>query len=83
MKLTAISQLACLQTAVAESPCSPTDLACSCTNMTLQAQVQLCVAGSCSLRDSLSTQSTIQQTSARDLTFGSHEEHIDHPLLSG
>lgn len=54
-KLTRISQLACLETAVAASPCSPTDIACSCSNMTLQAQVQLCVAGSCTLRESLST----------------------------
>ena len=79
--LTEIYQLACLQTAVAASPCSPTDLACSCTNMTLQGQVQLCVATSCTLRDALSTWSTTQHTSGRDLTFGSHEEHINHPLL--
>jgi len=79
-KLTRVSQLACLETAVAASPCSPTDIACSCSNMTLQAQVQLCVAGSCTLRESLSTHPHIQHYTEWDLTSCRHEERVVHPL---
>ncbi|KLU91462.1 hypothetical protein MAPG_09982 [Magnaporthiopsis poae ATCC 64411] len=44
---------ACLKTAVAQSPCAPTDQACICTNEKLQAQATVCITGSCPIKQTL------------------------------
>ncbi|KAK5112246.1 hypothetical protein LTR62_004407 [Meristemomyces frigidus] len=51
--------LQCLEAAVATSPCAATDLACqlasSCSNCTMQAQIELCVVKSCTIKEALTT----------------------------
>ncbi|KAF7187197.1 Satratoxin biosynthesis SC1 cluster protein 4 [Pseudocercospora fuligena] len=46
--------LTCLETAVLASPCSFTDLDCSCNNATIAEQVAVCALGSCTIKESLS-----------------------------
>lgn len=50
-----VAQVACLLTAVLESPCNLTDQACVCTNAHLQAQSTACVIESCTIREGLLT----------------------------
>ncbi|EME78938.1 uncharacterized protein MYCFIDRAFT_60432 [Pseudocercospora fijiensis CIRAD86] len=47
--------LGCLKTAIAASPCSPLDHACSCSNKTIASQVQICVLASCTIPEALTT----------------------------
>ncbi|EME85272.1 uncharacterized protein MYCFIDRAFT_83369 [Pseudocercospora fijiensis CIRAD86] len=47
--------LTCLETMVLASPCSFTDLDCSCNNATIAEQVAVCVLGTCSVKQTLST----------------------------
>ncbi|EME43990.1 hypothetical protein DOTSEDRAFT_71707 [Dothistroma septosporum NZE10] len=49
---------ACLLTAIAASPCSATDLECSCSNATLTAIVEECVTTSCGIRQQLTSKNT-------------------------
>lgn len=44
----------CLTEAIATSPCELTDLACSCSNATITAEVQVCILQSCTVKQSLS-----------------------------
>ncbi|KAK4501881.1 hypothetical protein PRZ48_007690 [Zasmidium cellare] len=63
--------LSCLQTAIAASPCSSTDIPCSCSNATITAEVQACVLQSCSIKNQLTTQNTTDtlcQRPVRDRT---------------
>ncbi|TEY49541.1 hypothetical protein BOTCAL_0284g00060 [Botryotinia calthae] len=47
--------LTCLTTALANSTCSPTDQECICTNVPLNAEVNTCVMGQCTIKEALST----------------------------
>ncbi|KAK0107936.1 hypothetical protein ONS96_003722 [Cadophora gregata f. sp. sojae] len=47
--------LTCLANAVANSTCTPTDTACVCTNVPLNAAVSVCVQSTCSVKQSLTT----------------------------
>ncbi|KAH7410677.1 CFEM domain-containing protein [Cadophora sp. MPI-SDFR-AT-0126] len=47
--------LVCLQAAVVESPCSATNVTCTCTNAPLQKAVTLCVSANCTVPEALST----------------------------
>lgn len=49
------SQLTCLSAAIANSTCSPTDVACTCTNEALTAQATVCIMGSCTMPEILCT----------------------------
>ncbi|KAJ3515198.1 hypothetical protein NM208_g14993 [Fusarium decemcellulare] len=45
----------CFATAIANSPCSPTNQTCMCTNEDLQLEVTTCVTKSCTVKESLVT----------------------------
>ncbi|KAH9217069.1 hypothetical protein DL95DRAFT_263739, partial [Leptodontidium sp. 2 PMI_412] len=47
--------LTCLTTSVANSTCAPTDTACVCTNVPLNAAISTCVQSSCTIKQSLVT----------------------------
>ncbi|KAJ0109478.1 uncharacterized protein J7T55_000404 [Diaporthe amygdali] len=46
--------LTCLSTAIANSTCAPTDLACTCTNAAITGQATVCMLGSCTMAEILS-----------------------------
>ncbi|KAL2070037.1 hypothetical protein VTL71DRAFT_14717 [Oculimacula yallundae] len=47
--------LTCLATSVANSTCAPTDTACVCSNVPLNAVIAACVQSSCTIKQSLTT----------------------------
>ncbi len=53
------NQRICVDTAIAQSSCSPTNVTCICTDQHLTDTAYACVRSSCSIRDSLSNCSTV------------------------
>ncbi|SPO06396.1 related to integral membrane protein PTH11 [Cephalotrichum gorgonifer] len=50
--------LTCLETALIESSCAPTDQACICRDTVLLGDVSICVKASCTVKEQLSTKNT-------------------------
>lgn len=86
-------QATCFQSAVEkQTACEPTDVQCICTNAPLQGAIQECVAGSCTVRQTLSMKSNISRRFAWLICFHSCCKHhandvrhraprsIQHPL---
>ncbi|KAF6809471.1 CFEM domain-containing protein [Colletotrichum musicola] len=76
----------CLLKAVLNSPCAPTNQTCICTNAPLQAEVEVCVLQSCTLRQALSTKNITQTTCGapiRDRTGVYNTISITMGCLSG
>ncbi|KAK1594576.1 CFEM domain-containing protein [Colletotrichum navitas] len=61
-KLIRVCQQSCLVTAILSSPCTPTNQTCICTNAALQANVELCVMKTCTLKNALVTKNATQTT---------------------
>ncbi|KAK5163811.1 uncharacterized protein LTR77_010485 [Saxophila tyrrhenica] len=57
----------CLLQSIAASPCRVDDLACSCSNNTITAEVEACVAASCTIRESLTTKNTTETLCQRPI----------------
>ncbi|KXT09771.1 hypothetical protein AC579_6150 [Pseudocercospora musae] len=64
--------LTCLETAIAASPCSATDLSCSCNNATLTAQVTVCAAQECTIKQQLTTKNTTDTLCSRPIRDQTH-----------
>ncbi|KAK0628088.1 hypothetical protein DIS24_g10834 [Lasiodiplodia hormozganensis] len=52
--------LLCLEKNIAASPCGLTDTECSCSNSTLNAQIELCVVTTCKVKEQLTTKNATQ-----------------------
>ncbi|KAK1956059.1 CFEM domain-containing protein [Colletotrichum sublineola] len=75
----------CLFTAILSSPCAPINQTCICTNVPLQAKVELCVMQNCTLKNALTTKNVTQTTCGavpRDRSFTYNTISITFGTLS-
>lgn len=73
-------QLQCLFEEIPKSNCTATDLPCICTNQQLNEMITVCVAQSCTIRESLSMIARPFPRSQKILTTGSNQECDFHSL---